>query len=46
MAAQQAPLKSTSTDVWELIWQLKTKNIVLLGPMKESKEGIINLYTW
>ena len=36
MAAQQAPLESTRTDVWELIWQLKTKYIVLLGPMKKG----------
>ena len=35
--AAQAPLESTRTDVWELIWQLKTTNIVLLGPLKEGK---------
>ena len=41
--AAQSPLESTRTDVWELILQLKTKNIVLLGPLKEGKRVILQL---
>ena len=41
--AAQSPLESTRTDVWELILQLKTKNIVLLGPLKEGKKVILQL---
>ena len=34
--AAQSPLQSTRTDVWEMIWQLKTKTVVLLCPLKEG----------
>ena len=34
-------MESTRTDVWELILQLKTKNIILIGPLKEGKKVIL-----
>ena len=36
--AAQSPLESTRTDVWELIWKVKTKTVVLLCPLKEGKK--------
>ena len=36
--AAQSPLESTRTDVWELIWLLKVKTVVLLGPLNEGQK--------
>ena len=43
LVAAQSPLESTRTDVWELIWQFKTKTVVLLCPLKEGKKVNLSL---
>ena len=46
--AAQSPLESTRTDVWELIWQLKVKTVVLLCPLKENKkvDAYVEVILW